>query len=133
MPPRRSATGISHLPPTAALFAAFLGYNPLGTLLPPYALRAVCQRRAGRACSAQRFFPSLIASPFMVGLHAVFYLSAGMCVIGAVASLLRGHRAIYGQDALAVGAVAAAGALTGAVASNTVLEPAAPEHTPAVE
>ncbi len=26
---------VAHLPPTAALFAAFLGYNPLATLLPP--------------------------------------------------------------------------------------------------
>jgi hypothetical protein len=29
----------SHLPPTAALFAAFLGYNPMAHLLPASALQ----------------------------------------------------------------------------------------------
>ena len=43
------------------------------------------------------FFPNLISSPFMVGLHAAFYISAAMCVIAAVASLLRGKR--YIRDA----------------------------------
>ncbi|MFL5701973.1 MAG: MFS transporter, partial [Ktedonobacteraceae bacterium] len=33
--PTQAATTIAHLPPTAALFGAFLGYNPIGELLPP--------------------------------------------------------------------------------------------------
>ncbi|HEY8325707.1 MAG TPA: hypothetical protein VIG77_14505, partial [Ktedonobacterales bacterium] len=40
------------------------------------------------------FFPNLISNPFMVGLHAAFYISAAMCVVAAVASLLRGKRYI---------------------------------------
>ena len=31
----KTASGISHLPPVALLFAAFLGYNPMKTLLGP--------------------------------------------------------------------------------------------------
>ncbi|WP_207229641.1 hypothetical protein [Ktedonosporobacter rubrisoli] len=44
------------------------------------------------------FFPNLISGPFMVGLHVVFYLAMAMCVVAAIASLLRGQRYIYGQQ-----------------------------------
>jgi len=37
------ANTIAHLPPTAALFAAFLGYNPMATLLPGNVLHALPQ------------------------------------------------------------------------------------------
>ncbi len=108
---------VAHLPPTAALFAAFLGYNPLATLLPPpvvHTLPAASQA----SLFSQQFFPSLIAGPFMTGLHAVFYIAAGMCVVAAVACYLRGER--YVHDPLAQGAVA-----TGeTVESSSILEPA---------
>jgi len=108
---------VAHLPPTAALFAAFLGYNPLATLLPPpvvHALPAASQA----SLFSQQFFPNLIAGPFMTGLHAVFYIAAGMCVVAAVACYLRGER--YVHDPLAQGAVA-----TGeTVESSSILEPA---------
>lgn len=91
--PATAAHLIAGLPPTAALFAAFLGYNPMATLLPAnilHALPAVNQANL----LGKSFFPNLIAPPFMVGLHAVFYLSAAMCLIAAIASLLRGKRVI---------------------------------------
>jgi hypothetical protein len=34
----------------------------------------------------------------MNGLHGVFYLSAAMCLIAAIASLLRGKRYVYEQE-----------------------------------
>jgi MFS family permease len=43
------------------------------------------------------FFPSLISPPFAVGLHAVFYLSAALCLVAALASFLRGKRHIHDQ------------------------------------
>ncbi len=79
---------IAHLPPTAALFAAFLGYNPMGTLLPAPVLHTLPAASQAHLLGKQ-FFPTLIASPFMDGLRAVFYLSAVLCVIAAVASLAR--------------------------------------------
>ena len=91
--PATAAHHIASLPPTAALFAAFLGYNPMATLLPAsilHALPAVNQA----TLLGKSFFPNLIAPPFMVGLHGVFYLSAGLCLIAAIASLLRGKRFI---------------------------------------
>lgn len=89
---------IAHLPPTAALFAAFLGYNPMGTLLPAPVLQSLPATSQAHLLS-QQFFPNLIAAPFMEGLRAVFYLSAALCVIAALASLARPARLASAQDA----------------------------------
>ncbi len=91
--PSAAANQIAHLPPSAALFGAFLGYNPIGQLLPPPVLAQLTP--ANRATLlGKEFFPQLISSPFMVGLHAVFYMSAAFCLIAAVVSLLRGKRVV---------------------------------------
>ena len=95
--PDKAAIAIAHLPPTAALFGAFLGYNPIGELIPPPVLQAISP--AHRAILlGKTFFPNLISTPFMDSLHAVFYISAALCLIGAAASLLRGKRVVYGQE-----------------------------------
>jgi MFS family permease len=89
--PAAIANGIAKLPPIAALFAAFLGYNPMQTLLPP----AVLQRLPAAAQNAllgHSFFPNLISSPFMDGMRLAFYMAAVVCVIAAIASLVRGKR-----------------------------------------
>ncbi|GHO87457.1 MFS transporter [Dictyobacter formicarum] len=80
---------IAHLPPTSALFAAFLGYNPMQTLIPHNVLAALPAANQGNLLG-HSFFPNLISSPFMLGIHNVFYLSAAMCLVAAIASLLRG-------------------------------------------
>jgi EmrB/QacA subfamily drug resistance transporter len=95
--PVQTATAISHLPPTSALFGAFLGYNPIGVLLPPSVLQAISPAHKA-ILLGKTFFPNLISAPFMNGLHAVFYISAALCLIGAAASLLRGKRVVYGQE-----------------------------------
>ncbi len=97
---------IANLPPTAALFASFLGYNPMGTLLPPAVLHTLPTTSQANLLSKQ-FFPNLIAAPFMEGLRAVFYLSAALSLIAAFASLVRPESASVGQDSIAEGAVAA--------------------------
>jgi EmrB/QacA subfamily drug resistance transporter len=98
---------IAHLPPTAALFAAFLGYNPMGTLLPAPVLHALPAASQTHLLS-QQFFPNLIAAPFMDGLRVVFYVSAALSVLAAFASLARPERAaaIESPDELAEGAIA---------------------------
>ncbi|HZR43713.1 MAG TPA: MFS transporter [Ktedonobacteraceae bacterium] len=95
--PANAAQTIAHLPPTAALFAAFLGYNPMATLLPANVLHNLPAANQANLLG-HSFFPNLISPPFMIGLHGVFYLSAGLCLIAAVASLLRGKRYIYDQQ-----------------------------------
>ena len=94
--PAATASTISHLPPTSALFAAFLGYNPMSTLLPASVLHALPVADQLNLLG-HSFFPNLISSPFMLGLHGVFYLSAAMCLVAALASFLRGKRYVYEQ------------------------------------
>ena len=95
--PNKAALAIAHLPPTAALFGAFLGYNPIGELLPPAELQAISPTHQA-ILLGKSFFPNLISTPFMESLHLVFYISAALCFVGAAASLLRGKHAVYGQE-----------------------------------
>jgi MFS family permease len=101
--PSAVANQISHLPPTSALFAAFLGYNPMAVLLPPSVLHALSAANQAHLLS-RSFFPNLISAPFLLGLHGAFYLSSAICVIAALASLLRGGRYVYGQPKAVDGA-----------------------------
>lgn len=89
--PGSVANQIAHLPPTSALFAAFLGYNPMGTLIPATVLHSLSAARQANLLG-HTFFPNLISPPFLVGIRSVFYLSTAMCVVAAVASLLRGKQ-----------------------------------------
>ncbi len=131
--PGAIAAGVAKLPPTAALFAAFLGYNPLATLLPHAVLHALPAAAQSHLLSEQ-FFPSLIAAPFMVGLRAVFYLSALLCVIAAAFSLVKPQpQAADAPDLLAEGAIAAGDSLGDAITTNSFLEedePALPSDEP---
>jgi MFS family permease len=104
--PATTANTIAHLPPTAALFAAFLGYNPMATLVPANVLHALPLGRQA-VLLGHGFFPNLISSPFMIGLHGVFYLSAAMCFVAAVASFLRGKRYVYELETGKSGSVSA--------------------------
>jgi MFS family permease len=85
------AARISHLPPVGSLFAAFLGYNPMQTLLGPAELAHLPHATATYLTSRQ-FFPHLIAPAFSKGLTEAFSFAAGACLLGAVASLLRGGK-----------------------------------------
>lgn len=49
------AARIADLPPTSAIFAAFLGYNPMQHILPP-AILAVLRRPSRCICSPVNFF-----------------------------------------------------------------------------
>ncbi len=86
--------GVSTLPPTAALFAAFLGYNPMATLL-PHSVLASLPAAVQHHLLSTTFFPALIAPPFMKGLGAAFLISAVMAAVAAVASVLRGARYVH--------------------------------------
>jgi MFS family permease len=89
--PAATANQIAQLPPVGTLFAAFLGYNPIGQLLGPHVLGALPPANAAKLTGLE-FFPRLIAGPFHDGLVIVFSLAIAMAVVGALASLLRGKR-----------------------------------------
>jgi EmrB/QacA subfamily drug resistance transporter len=95
--PANVAAKLAHLPPTSALFAAFLGYNPMGTLLPLNVQQALPATKR-TVLLGHEFFPNLISYPMSIGLHSVFYLSVVMCLIAALASLLRGKAQIVTRE-----------------------------------
>ena len=99
--PAAAAAAVAHLPPTAALFAAFLGYNPLQTLVPAAALQGLDAAARAQILSPS-FFPGLISGPFMVGMRAAFGVSALLSLGGVVASWLRGAPAVQRPPAVRI-------------------------------
>jgi MFS family permease len=102
--PPATAERIAHLPPVGSLFAAFLGYNPVRTLLGPAALGHLSPAQAANLTGTS-FFPQLIAGPFKHGLAIVFLAALAMSLVAAGASWLRGGRYVHEEPA---GAEAAA-------------------------
>jgi MFS family permease len=91
--PAAAASSVSHLPPTAVMFAALLGYNPIQMLLGPVLAHLPAAHAA--YLTGHSFFPSLIAGPFHAGLDIAFDFSIAACLVAAVASLLRGKRYVH--------------------------------------
>ncbi|OLE24927.1 MAG: MFS transporter [Actinobacteria bacterium 13_1_20CM_3_71_11] len=85
--PAAVATRIGGLPPVGSLFAAFLGYNPLGSLLGPSGVLAHLPAGNVATLTGKQFFPNLISGPFHHGLVVVFVAAAIMSVVTAAASV----------------------------------------------
>jgi MFS family permease len=89
--PGATANRVAHLPPVATLFAAFLGYNPVKSLLGPHVLAGVSHAQAA-TLTGRSFFPHLISGPFSSALSTAFTFAIIACVIAAFASVLRGGK-----------------------------------------
>jgi hypothetical protein len=111
--PAAAATPISHLPPIGVLFAAFLGYNPMQTLLGP--ILGHLNPANAAYLTGRDFFPHLITTPFHDGLGLAFGFAIAVCVIAAIASALTGSirrpqgREVLGSELAAVTAEGPAG------------------------
>jgi len=88
--PATAAARIAHLPPTATVFGAFLGYNPVASLLGPTGILARLPHARAAYLTGRSFFPSLISAPFASGLHEAFDFAIAAMLIAAAASWLRG-------------------------------------------
>jgi MFS family permease len=89
------ASKVAGLPPVGSLFAAFLGYNPVESLLAPTGqLQAVTPGQRA-TLTGREFFPHLMSAPFHHGLVIVFVAAAAMTLVGAFASLLRGDKYVH--------------------------------------
>lgn len=95
--PSAAAGRIAHLPPTAALFAALLGYNPMQSLLGPVLHHLPAARAA--YLTGREFFPRLLVGPFGAGLRRAFDFALIACLIAALASWLRGGRYVHQDEA----------------------------------
>jgi hypothetical protein len=80
------AAKAANLPPVATLFAAFLGYNPIQTLLGP-GIHAVSAHQQ-HILLGHTFFPSVISGPFSSALSSPFTFGLVACVIAGLASLV---------------------------------------------
>jgi hypothetical protein len=89
--PADAAHQAAATPPVASLFAAFLGYNPMGELIPHSVLSALPPANAA-LITGKTFFPNLMSVPFMEGLKFAFTFSLILNLISAGASWLCGPK-----------------------------------------
>ena len=92
------AQAFGSISPTGALFAAFLGYNPIGTLLSSPQLASVVSQLPQSTINTLEgttFFPNAIAPAFVSALQLSFYIGAALSFAAAVASVFRGGRYIH--------------------------------------
>ncbi len=94
--PSAAAHRAASLPPVASLFAAFLGYNPIRTLLGS-SLTGLPANRVDYL-TGRSFFPHLISGPFASGLSEAFTFAVVACLIAAGASWLRGGKYHHGDE-----------------------------------
>jgi len=91
------AEQIGALPPVGSLFASFLGYNPIASLLGPTGALDRLPAHNQTVLTGKDFFPHLMSHPFHHGLVIVFGAAALMSVIGAVASWAAGTRFVHDE------------------------------------
>jgi MFS family permease len=89
------AAHVASLPPVSTLFASFLGYNPIGSLLRPSGALGRLHKPDAAVLTSKKYFPHLISGPFHHGLVIVFSVAIAMSLAGAVVSLLRGGQFYY--------------------------------------
>ncbi len=89
--PAAIAQVLSSTPASAALFASFLGYNPVAALLQslPTSLLSTIPKTTIDYLTGSSFFPNAISPPFMVALREAFIIGAILSVFAAIFSALR--------------------------------------------
>ena len=89
----------SATPATGALFGAFLGYNPVQTILNSLspAMVSTIPKTTIQVLTGHTFFPNAISLPFMSALREAFVIGAIMCFMAAIFSALRGSKYVHGQ------------------------------------
>ncbi|MEU1269392.1 MFS transporter [Streptomyces sp. NPDC005799] len=107
--PAGAAEHAASLPPVSTLFATFLGDNPIEHLLGSGGVLDQVTASGRAALTGRTFFPRLVSGPFHHGLTIVFGVAAGMALVSALASALRGaHHAEYERPTAAAGGQEAA-------------------------
>ncbi|MFF4691759.1 MFS transporter [Streptomyces sp. NPDC001307] len=106
--PASTAHEVASLPPVSTLFATFLGNNPVGHLLGDSGTLDHLTAAQRATLTGHTFFPELVSGPFHHGLTIVFGVAAGMALISALASALRGGHERADDDPRQAGAGQAA-------------------------
>jgi hypothetical protein len=135
---KAAATHAANLPPVSTLFAAFLGYNPVKTLL-GHGINHVPVAQQ-HILLGHTFFPSVISAPFSHALSSAFIFGLVAMLVAAAASMVpaKGQPWIGGrrrrpappsdaEDRLQVVPSGVSREIAGADAGDEV-----PEHVPTV-
>ncbi len=95
---------LSNIPPTGALFSAFLGYNPVETILSSVPSAVVNQIPSATltTLTGTSWFPSTLAEAFMPSLQISFYVGAFFCGLAALLSALRGEKYIHELEVIEI-------------------------------
>lgn len=91
-----------NIPPTGALFSAFLGYNPVETImaaLPPTVVSSI-PHATYATLTGTTWFPQMLVNAFLPSLQLSFYIGAVFCAIAAILSVLRGDKYIHEHEVL---------------------------------
>ncbi len=91
------AAALASIPPTGALFSAFLGYNPMDAILgalPAQMLSAIPQNVIA-VLESHDWFPKTLADAFMPSLRLSFIIGAVLSGIAAVLSAMRGEKYVH--------------------------------------
>lgn len=98
--PQLSSSVFEKIAPTSALFAAFLGYNPMQAYLSslPASLTSTLSQTAVATITSMSWFPEAFAPAFMDAIRIAIYLNAALAFAAACASVVRGKRYIYGVE-----------------------------------
>lgn len=93
---------LSNIPPTSALFSAFLGYNPVNAILGvlPPAFVSMIPHSTLDTLTGSTWFPSTLANAFIPSLRTSFYIGALLSAIAAILSALRGGKYIHEPEEL---------------------------------
>ncbi|WP_329427628.1 MFS transporter [Streptosporangium sp. NBC_01495] len=93
--PAHAVSAVSAIPPVGMMFAAFLGGNPLSSLLNAAGVLHELPVSTVTTLTSRTFLPTLLSGPFHQGLVVVFVLAAVLAAVGAVVSLFRGDLYIH--------------------------------------
>ncbi len=85
--------------PTGAIFGAFLGVNPMATLLAtlPLPVAIPVGSPVYYNLTSKQFFPNAIAPAFLAGVREALLVAGVLTLVAALFSLMRGERYIHGE------------------------------------
>jgi len=88
---------LSSIPPTGALFSAFLGYNPMDAILGalPAPMLSSIPQNVLAVLQSHDWFPRTLADAFMPSLRISFIIGAILSGIAAVLSAMRGEKYVH--------------------------------------
>jgi ABC-type spermidine/putrescine transport system permease subunit II len=91
------AEQISEISPTNALFSAFLGYNPMGTILNVMDSSVVASipQSVVDTLTSNYWFPETLQQAFMPALRVSFIIGAFLSAIAALLSAMRGQHYVH--------------------------------------